>query len=146
MRDPVLERRKARPSDWQMYVVIRKGSDIHSLRWCEDVSIGFSHEIAQATANHCSNASRNFVRVYANQRMRRFLRRSKRRRGMGRYRDYNDEYLYGELGLLALGARGPFKSNVDSGCVKGRAGSGKYLPTDRRGAAGAKSCRAPPIC
>jgi len=56
----------------------------------------------------CSNASRAFgvVQVYANQRMRRFLRRRKKKTGLGRYRDYTNEYLHKELGLVCITDQG----------------------------------------
>jgi len=56
----------------------------------------------------CSNASHTFhgVQVYANHRMRRFLRRRKKKTGLGRYRDYNDEYMYNELGLVCIIGQG----------------------------------------
>ena len=52
----------------------------------------------------CSNASRTFhgVQLYANHRMRRFLRRRKKKTGLGRYRDYTNEYLHKELGLVCI--------------------------------------------
>ncbi len=59
----------------------------------------------------CSNASRTFsgVQVYANHRMRRYLRRRKNKRGLGRYRDYTNKYLYEELGLVCLEGQGPIR-------------------------------------
>jgi len=56
----------------------------------------------------CSNASRAFgvVQVYANHRMRRYLRRRKNKRGLGRYRDYTNKYLYRELGLAYIEGQG----------------------------------------
>ena len=59
----------------------------------------------------CSNASRTFsgVQSYANVRMRRYLRRWKNKRGLGRYRDYTNKYLYEELGLVCLVSQGPIR-------------------------------------
>ena len=56
----------------------------------------------------CSNASRVFskVQLYANQRMRRYLRRRKNKKGLGRYRDYTNEFLYKELGLACIVSQG----------------------------------------
>ena len=56
----------------------------------------------------CSNASRAFhgVQVYANHRMRRYLRRRKKKTGLGRYRDYTNEYLYKEIGLACIKSQG----------------------------------------
>ncbi len=56
----------------------------------------------------CSNASRAFhsVQVYANHRLRRYLRRRKKKTGLGRYRDYTGEYLYDELGLACIVGQG----------------------------------------
>ena len=56
----------------------------------------------------CSNASRAFgkVQMYANDRMRRYLRRRKKKTGLGRYRDYTNEYLHKELGLVCITDQG----------------------------------------
>jgi RNA-directed DNA polymerase len=56
----------------------------------------------------CSNASQAFTKVqaYANNRMRRFLRRRRQKPGMGRYRDVPNEYLHEELGLACIVRRG----------------------------------------
>ncbi len=56
----------------------------------------------------CSNASQTFhgVQLYANHRMRRFLRRRKKKTGLGRYRDYTNEYLHKELGLVCIAGQG----------------------------------------
>ncbi len=111
MRDPVLERRQARPFDGQICAVLRKGSDNNSYRRGGDLSIAFLHETARATIQHCSNASQTFhgVQLYANHRMRRFLRRRKKKTGLGRYRDYTNEYLYKELGLAYIEGQGPVR-------------------------------------
>jgi group II intron reverse transcriptase/maturase len=55
-----------------------------------------------------SNASQTFqtVQLYANHRMRRYLRRRKNRPGLGRYRDYSNEHLYVELGLVCISGQG----------------------------------------
>ncbi len=109
--DPVLERRRERPSDRQPCAVLRKGFNDHSYRRGGDVSIAFSHGIARATSRRWLTASRAFVQVYANHRMRRFLRRRKRRTGLGKYRDYNDEHLYKEIGLVCIVGRGSFQGS-----------------------------------
>ena len=56
----------------------------------------------------CSNASRAFgvVQLYANHRLRRYLRRRKSKTGLGRYREYTNEYLYKELGLAYIEGQG----------------------------------------
>ncbi len=93
-------------------------------------------EIARATSQRCSNASRIFngVQVYGNHRMRRYLRRRKRRTGLGMYQTTTMSACTRSSAWPAWG--GPCDVHADSGCVKGRAGSRKSLPTDRRGAGG----------
>jgi len=56
----------------------------------------------------CSNGSRVFneVQHFANQRLRRFLRRRKQKAGLGLYRDATNEFLYKELGLACIVGRG----------------------------------------
>jgi len=59
----------------------------------------------------CSNATRAFgvVQEYVNQRMRRFLRRRRQRPGLGRYRDFTNEFLYEELGLACIVRQGSMR-------------------------------------
>ena len=56
----------------------------------------------------CSNASKAFstVQLYDNHRMRGYLRRRKNESGLGRYRDYTNEYLHRELGLACISGQG----------------------------------------
>jgi group II intron reverse transcriptase/maturase len=58
-----------------------------------------------------SNATRALrkVQYYANHRIRRFLRRRRQKPGLGRERDYSNEYLYDELGLACIAYQRPVR-------------------------------------
>ena len=89
---------------------IKELTDIRKNGWRKPFEvIERLNQFARGWANYYSNSNAyqafRTIQYYVNQRVRRFLRRRKNRKGFG-YKEYPDRFLYGSLGLINLTRKG----------------------------------------